>query len=78
MQINRPYTSQKQKTTTTLVIELPDDGTYFDLQFGRKVMARILELQHRVDWRACSQTVEEEKADCKNFKDSFKKYDFTL
>lgn len=78
VQIIRPYNSEKEKTTTTLVIELPDDGTYFDLQFGRKVMARILELQHRVDWRACSQTEEEEKADCKNFKDSFKKYDFTL
>lgn len=61
----------------TLVAELPE-GTYFDAQFGRKVLAGLMELEDRLDWRACSQTESEEKEDSKVFRDAFKKYDFTL
>lgn len=63
--------------TTSLVVELPE-GAYFDLQFGRKVLASTMGLEDRLDWRACAQTVEEEKADCTTFKSEFKQYDFTL
>lgn len=62
---------------TTLVAELPE-GTFFDAQLGRKVLAGLLGLEDRVDWRACAQTESEEKEESKVFRDAFKKYDFTL
>lgn len=77
VQIIRPSSGEAEKSTSCFVIELPED-TYFDLQFGRKVLADVLGLQERVDWRACLQSDAEEKEDCKVFKEAFKKYDFTL
>ncbi|EEB05980.1 CwfJ family protein [Schizosaccharomyces japonicus yFS275] len=50
----------------------------FDLQFGRRVLANVLEIPDRVDWRQCSQTVDEEKKDAEDFKEAFKPYNFTL
>ncbi|KAL8697577.1 MAG: hypothetical protein Q9224_002244, partial [Gallowayella concinna] len=50
----------------------------FDLQFGRRVMAKLLGLDGRRDWRECGQTDEEEAGDAERFKEVFKEFDWTL
>ena len=50
----------------------------FDLQFGRRVMAKLLRLEKRMQWRDCSQSDGEEKRDAEAFKEAFKKFDFSL
>jgi hypothetical protein len=60
-------------------IVLPLDKSFrFDLQFVRKVLAKLLGLESRVDWRACSQAKAEEEADANAFKEAFKESDFSL
>ena len=60
-------------------IVLPIDGSFrFDLQFGRKVLAKLLGLEKRMDWKACAQAKGEEEADAKAFKEAFKEFDFSL
>ena len=56
---------------------LPIDMSFrFSLQFGRQVMAKLMGLDSRFDWRECAQDVEEEKQDAEAFKDLFKDFDF--
>jgi hypothetical protein len=55
-----------------------DDSMRFDLQFGRKVLAKLLGLEKRLQWRDCEQTVPEEEKDVKAFKAAFKIFDFTM
>lgn len=62
---------------TTLVLSL-NPSFRFDLQFGRTVMAKLLELENRVNWRDDSQSEAEEKADAEAFKKAFEKFDFSL
>ncbi|KAL8860416.1 MAG: hypothetical protein Q9178_003075 [Gyalolechia marmorata] len=50
----------------------------FDLQFGRKVMAKLMGLEGRRDWRNCEQTDQEELRDAEKFKEGFKKFDWAL
>lgn len=58
---------------------MPIDGSFrFDLQFPRKVIAKFLNLEHRVHWQDVAQSTAEESADADNFKAAFKKWDFTL
>lgn len=62
----------------TKCITMPFDETIrFDLQFGRKVLAKLLGLEKRIQWRECEQTVDEEVKDAEAFKAAFKIYDFT-
>ena len=60
-----------------LVLPLSADFR-FDLQFGRKVMAKLLGLERRMQWRDCSQSDGEEKRDAELFKEAFKGFDFSL
>ncbi|KAF5025021.1 hypothetical protein F66182_2889 [Fusarium sp. NRRL 66182] len=60
-----------------LVMPLPSD-TRFDLQFGRRVLAKLLGLENRIIWKDCEQTVEEETKDVESFREAFKDWDFTL
>lgn len=53
-------------------------GFRFDLQFGRRVVAKLLGLESRTQWRDCSQSQNEEEADAAKFREAFAKYDFTL
>lgn len=53
-------------------------GSRFDAQFGRRVMAKLLGLEKRMDWRDCAQDSEQEKKDAEAFKDGFKGLDFSL
>jgi hypothetical protein len=47
----------------------------FDLQFGRKVMAKVLKLEHRSDWRNTEQTEKDEEGDRDAFKEAFEEFD---
>lgn len=49
----------------------------FPLQFGRVVLAspKILNVEHRVDWRKCQDTVEEEKEMAEKMRKSFATFD---
>lgn len=55
-----------------------DENVRFDLQYPRKVMAKLLGLEERTIWQECAQTTEEETTDTTRFRDSFKDWDFTL
>ncbi|KAG2230013.1 hypothetical protein INT48_003059, partial [Thamnidium elegans] len=50
----------------------------FNLQFGRLVLANVLGSPEREDWKACSQTEEEEKQNAVAFKKAFESFDFSL
>lgn len=74
-QITRAATTT-DTDTTTFVIPLGDDPRRrFDLQFGRRVVAEVLSLAHRMDWRACEQTKAEEEQDASVFKAAFAELD---
>lgn len=60
-----------------LMLELTPDFR-FDLNYGRRVMAKLLELDKRMNWRDATQTMTEEEVDAEAFKEAFKKYDFSL
>ncbi|KAL2870985.1 CwfJ domain protein [Aspergillus lucknowensis] len=64
-------------TEKTLFLPLSDDFR-FDLQFGRRVMAKLMGLEKRINWRDDVQSIEEEEADAAAFKEAFKEFDFTL
>ena len=49
----------------------------FDLQLGRRVLAKLLGLEVRTNWRDCQQTVEEEKASVTAFNTAFSQWDFS-
>jgi hypothetical protein len=62
---------------TSLVLPL-DASFRFDMQFGRRVLAKLLELDNRADWKVCGQALEEEERDANRFKEAFKEFDFSL
>ncbi|KAK2743292.1 hypothetical protein FQN55_007485 [Onygenales sp. PD_40] len=75
-----PSQTPKNETSgseTTLVLPLSPDFR-FDLQFGRRVMAKLLQLEKRMDWRDNPQSQEDETADAETFKKIFEKFDFSL
>ena len=43
----------------------------FDLQLPRRILAKILGLEERLDWRSCIQSEEEEKVDASAFRSAF-------
>lgn len=55
-----------------------DESVRFDLQFGRRVLAKLLGLEGRMVWQDVGQGVEEETADAMAFREGFKEWDFTL
>ncbi|OQD68611.1 hypothetical protein PENDEC_c033G02401 [Penicillium decumbens] len=69
--------AEAEASEKTLMLELTPDFR-FDLQFGRRVMAKLLELDKRMNWKDATQAVEEEEADAEAFKEAFKKYDFSM
>ncbi|RDW93738.1 CwfJ domain protein [Aspergillus mulundensis] len=64
-------------TEKTLLLPLGDDFR-FDLQFGRSVMAKLMQLEKRINWKDDVQSQEDEEADAAAFKEAFKEFDFTL
>ena len=61
----------------SLVMPLSPDQR-FDLQFGRRVLAKLMGMEDRVIWQDCAQTLEEEEKDVEAFREAFKEWDFTL
>lgn len=61
----------------SLTMPIPP-GARFDAQFGRRVMAKLLGLEPRMDWRDCSQEVDEERRDAEAFKNAFRPWDFSF
>jgi len=53
-----------------------DEKIRFHSQFGREVLAKLLRLDKRIDWRDCGQTQAEEERDVAKFKEAFKEFDF--
>jgi len=49
-----------------------------DLQFGRRVLAFLLQSPKRLKWDKCQQSVQKETSETESFKESFKEYDFTM
>lgn len=63
------------KTQTSFVMRF-DEKIRFHNQFGREVLAKLLRLDKRIDWRDCGQTQAEEEQDVEKFKQVFKPFDF--
>lgn len=53
-----------------------DEKIRFHNQFGREVLAKLLRLDQRIDWKSCGQTQAQEEQDVQKFKDAFKDFDF--
>jgi hypothetical protein len=71
--------SDNSSEGSTKCLTMPfDDSVRFSLQFGRVVLAKLLGLEKRIQWRDCAQTEEEESRDIEAFKNAFKEFDFTL
>ncbi|RDW78045.1 hypothetical protein BP5796_05897 [Coleophoma crateriformis] len=71
-----PPSEDAEANTKCLTLSF-DYTLRFSLQFGRVVLAKLLGLEKRIQWRDCSQTEEEEKKDVEAFKAAFKEFDFT-
>ncbi|RAL17257.1 CwfJ domain protein [Aspergillus homomorphus CBS 101889] len=71
-----PTTGQTGQEKTLLLPLGPEFR--FDLQFGRRVMAKLMGLEKRIDWRKDVQSQAQEEADAVAFKEAFKEFDFTL
>jgi hypothetical protein len=54
-----------------------DENVRFDLQYGRKVMAKLLGLDERMVWQNCVQEEEEEKKDVARIRKALEPWDFT-
>jgi len=61
----------------SLVLRLPSDQR-FDVQFGRRVLAKLLQLETRLDWKDCMQSQAGEVEDAKAFKKAFRDFDFSI
>lgn len=55
-----------------------DENVRFDLQYPRKVMAKLLGLEKRTVWQDCAQAIEEEKQETDAFRAVFQPWDFTM
>ncbi|KAI9048315.1 hypothetical protein LZ554_008109 [Drepanopeziza brunnea f. sp. 'monogermtubi'] len=71
-----PSEAEPQGSTKCLTLPF-DNSLRFNIQFGRTVLAKLLGLEKRIQWRDCEQTVEEETKDINAFKAAFKGFDFT-
>lgn len=72
-----PKDRPSSRISKTLILQLAPDFR-FDLQFGRRVMAKLLQLEDRLNWRDAVQSKGEEEADVEAFKAAFKAHDISL
>ncbi|ESZ90440.1 hypothetical protein SBOR_9183 [Sclerotinia borealis F-4128] len=73
-----PPTEESPEGSTKCITMPFDWNVRFNLQFGRTVLAKLLSLEKRYQWRDCAQTEDEEKNDAESFKAAFKEFDFSL
>ncbi|URE35276.1 zinc finger CCCH domain-containing protein [Musa troglodytarum] len=76
--------SQLNSTSGMFYVELPegaillhvvDDKEKFPVQFGREVMAGLLNMADRADWRNCKVSKEDELQMVEEFKNGFSEFD---
>ncbi|OXV06188.1 hypothetical protein Egran_06044 [Elaphomyces granulatus] len=72
-----PSSDRSSTLSKTLILHLTPEFR-FDLQFGRRVMAKLLQLENRLNWRDAVQSKDEEDVDVQSFKAAFKAYDISL
>ncbi|RPD66453.1 nuclear protein [Lentinus tigrinus ALCF2SS1-7] len=60
------------------MVHLMRDHGPFSIQFGRQVLVSILGMADRFDWKACTQSEEEDKEDVAVFKAAFAPFDPSL
>lgn len=70
-------TQGEKWTDKSLLLPLSPDFR-FDLQFGRRVLAKLMGLEKRIHWKNAVQTVSDEESDATAFKEAFKAFDFSL
>lgn len=70
-------TQHNEWSDKCLLLPLSSDFR-FDLQFGRRVLAKLMGLEKRIHWKDAVQTVADEEADATAFKEAFKAFDFSL
>ncbi|KAF7143656.1 hypothetical protein RHSIM_Rhsim05G0020500 [Rhododendron simsii] len=58
----------------TILYHLVDENEKFPTQFGREVLAGLLNKADKADWRNCKLSKEEEEKTVGNFKNRFKEY----
>lgn len=68
---------EKKETEKSLILPLSAEFR-FNLQFGRIVMAKLLGLEARTNWKDFVQSDDEDKKDAEAFKAAFKAFDFSL
>ncbi|MCJ1471008.1 hypothetical protein MMC07_009656 [Pseudocyphellaria aurata] len=72
-----PVSREASGIEISLTLPIPPNAR-FDAQFGRRVMAKLLRLETRIDWRDCGQEVEDERRDAEAFKKAFRPWDFAF
>ncbi|KAG5421817.1 hypothetical protein I9W82_000909 [Candida metapsilosis] len=65
------------ETESHIYIAKLTKGKPLDIQFPRRVLAHMLNLPDRVQWDKCQQPKIKEMADCEEFKQFYRNYDFT-
>ncbi|KAJ4478504.1 CwfJ C-terminus 1-domain-containing protein-like protein [Lentinula aciculospora] len=53
------------------IVHLMKPGVPFGIQFGRQVLTNLLGFPSRLDWKACTLSEEEDRADAEEFKGAF-------
>ncbi len=74
----RVYLPESAKDNNQIISLKFEPNTRIDLQFGRKVVANLLKIRARLDWKKCQQTLKEEKRDVQRFKEAFITYEFAI
>ncbi|CAI5463919.1 unnamed protein product [Closterium sp. Yama58-4] len=59
----------------SLLVHAIDRGAKLPMQLGREVLAGVVGVPERGDWRACKETAEEEAAMADAFKKQFQPFD---
>lgn len=72
-----PSKNYLQGYTNCIVMYFSQD-LKFSAQYGRSVLAKLLGLEDRIQWKDCEQVEEDEKKDVETFKTAFKDFDFSL
>ncbi|CAD6504241.1 BgTH12-05974 [Blumeria graminis f. sp. triticale] len=73
-----PPNGEKIEETSKCITMFFEQDFKFSLQYGRTVLAKLLGLEQRIQWRDCVQSEDEEKRDIRMFKAAFREFDFTL
>lgn len=79
----KTVTAEEEEKEEVLTLSLPQEGLSLDVQFGRRIMARLLGLESRANWRdvvdlvPSEEIIKEEQRDANIFKEGFKRWDFS-